>query len=123
MTTPDQTPDELRIAERYLWVLDYVSRCADAVRGGDWDELDDAAQSLARRAGQLAEAARDRHDRSAGPRPHVVVGMVAERNSDSEAAALLHPYRPGATGKTTATSSLRNPFNVPEMAARSARTG
>jgi hypothetical protein len=34
-----QTPDEARIAERYLSVLADVSRCAEAVRRGDWRQL------------------------------------------------------------------------------------
>jgi len=88
VTVPDQTPDEQRLAERYLRVLDYTSRCGDAVRQGDWAELGVVAQSLARRAEQLAEAARDWHDSGIEPRAHVVAGRVAERNSDSAAAAL-----------------------------------
>jgi hypothetical protein len=110
VTTPDQTPDELRIAERYLWVLDFVSRCADAVRQGDWEELNDVAQSLARRAEQLAGAARELQDKTADPRAHVVVGIVAKHNGDSEAAGLLHPNPPGAISKTSASGSLLEPF-------------
>jgi hypothetical protein len=118
VTTPDQTPYEARIAARYLEVLDYVSRCADAVRHGDWAALDDLARTLARRADILAEVVRDRRDpdTDTDPRAYVVVGLVAERNVDSEvidseAAALLHPYRPGATGKTTSTMLL-DPFRA-----------
>jgi hypothetical protein len=51
------TPDEVRIAERYLSVLADVSRCADAVRNGDWQQLAGTADDLCRRAALLAEAA------------------------------------------------------------------
>lgn len=111
MTVPDQTADELRIAERYLWVLDYVSRCADAVRHGDWSELDDAAQDLARRAGQLAEAAHELHDPATAPRAHVVLTIAAEHNRASQVALLLHPNPPGATGKSSA--AMPDPFSHP----------
>ena len=36
VTVAAQTPDEARIAERYLSVLADISRCAEAVRDGDW---------------------------------------------------------------------------------------
>jgi hypothetical protein len=112
MTAADQTPDELRIAERYLWVLDYLSRTAQAVRRGDWYEVNDSAQDLAHRAEHLAEAARELHDETTEPRAHVVVGIVAEHKGDSEAAALLHPNAPGAVSKTIVTGSLLDPFHV-----------
>jgi ABC-type transporter Mla subunit MlaD len=111
VTAPAQTADELRIAERYLWVLDYVSRCADAVRHGDWSELDDAAQDLARRAAQLAEAARELHDPATAPRAHVLLTIAAEHNRDSQVARLLHPNPPGTTGKATA--AFPDPFSHP----------
>jgi hypothetical protein len=52
-----QTPDEARIAERYLSVLADVSRCAEALRDGDWRQLADTADDLCRRAALLAEIA------------------------------------------------------------------
>lgn len=110
MTAPDQTPDEQRLAERYLRVLDYVSRCADAVRQGNWAELRNAAQSLARRAEQLAEAAHDRHDSGIEPRAHVVVSRVA-KHSGYEAVTAVHSYRPGmrAQGMDTTATPLATP--------------
>jgi len=44
MTAPDRTPDELRSAERDLWILAYVSSSADAVRNGD--QLDRTALAM-----------------------------------------------------------------------------
>jgi hypothetical protein len=110
VTTRGRTADELRIAERYLRVLDDVSRCAQAVRDGHWHNLADTADDLSRRAAQLAGAAAELHDPSSQPRAHVVVDIVASHNGDSEAARLLHPVRPGATGKTTA---VADPFRHP----------
>ncbi len=111
MSESQQTPDELRITQHYLGMLDVTSRCTDAVRQGQWDELHDAAQLLARRALQLAESASNRHDRAVDPRTHVVIDLVASRNSDSEAARLLHPHRPSAMAKTT-TTMLLDPFQA-----------
>jgi hypothetical protein len=51
------TPAELRLVERYVWVLDLVSRCGQGIDGGDWYYLADKANDLRYRAGQLAEAA------------------------------------------------------------------
>ena len=112
MTTPDQSTDEQRIAERYLHVLDHLSRCADAVRHGDWDELDTLAGGLARSADQLADAVHEQLDPAASPRAAVVVNIVAEHSAGSEAARLLHPHRPATTSRTGNTASI-DPFTQP----------
>jgi hypothetical protein len=107
VTGPDPTPDELRIAECYLSVLDDVSRCAEAVRAGGWHGLADKADDLCRRAAVLAEAAGKLHHAGTLPRAHVVVDIVASRNRNSQAARLLHP--PG----TIATTAMTDPFTHP----------
>jgi hypothetical protein len=42
LTTP-----ETRLVEQYVSVLDYVSRCAQAIDHGDWFYLHDKADALA----------------------------------------------------------------------------
>jgi hypothetical protein len=51
------TSNELRLVEEYVWVLDFLSRCALGLERGDWFYLYDKAGELQRAAGQLAEAA------------------------------------------------------------------
>jgi hypothetical protein len=112
VTTPDRSTDEQRIAERYLHVLDDLSRCADAVRHGDWDKLDTLARTLARSADQLADAVHEQLDPAVSPRAVVVVDIVAEHGGDYEAAYLLHPHRPATTSRTGNTASI-DPFAQP----------
>jgi hypothetical protein len=112
MTAPNHSPDERRIAERYLQVLDHLSRCADAVRHGDWDKLDTLAQSLSHGADRLAEAVREQHDPATSPRAAVVVDLVAGHGGDCEAARMLHPHRPATTSRTGNTASI-DPFSQP----------
>ena len=112
MTTPDKSTDEQRIAERYLHVLDHLSRCADAVRHGDWDKLDILARTLARSADRLADAVHEQLDPATRPRAAAVVDVVAEHSGDSEAARLLHPHRPSTTSRTGNTASI-DPFTQP----------
>ncbi|HEY5988772.1 MAG TPA: hypothetical protein VIV12_20690, partial [Streptosporangiaceae bacterium] len=61
MTAPTVglTDAELRLAEQYVRVLDFVSRCAQAVDAGNWHDLaakaaqlNDATSGLARIADQ-----------------------------------------------------------------------
>jgi hypothetical protein len=90
----ERTPDELRIAERYLEVCDYLSRCAQAVRDGEWGYLADKADDLSLRAQHLATAA---GDLCAGPPPRArVVTTTIAAHADSEAARMLHPPTPSA---------------------------
>ena len=51
------TPTELRLVERYVWVLDLMSRCAQGLDHGDWYYLADKAGDLERRAAAFAEVA------------------------------------------------------------------
>jgi hypothetical protein len=111
VTSPDQTPDELRIAERYRAVLDDVSRCAQAVRDGKWQNLADTADDLCRRAAMLAEAAGKLRHAGTQPRADVVVDIVASADYDSQAVRLLHP--PGTIAKTAMTDPFTHPGTPP----------
>jgi hypothetical protein len=51
------TGTETRLVERYMAVLDHVSRCGVAIDGGDWSDLLDKARQLERQAGRLVEVA------------------------------------------------------------------
>ena len=94
------TPTELRLVERYVWVLDLVSRCAQGLDAGDWYYLADKADDLAYRAEQLAEVAGEIQqavrDGDRGPRARVVRAAVAHHGRHYRAGRLLHP---GAKGR------------------------
>jgi hypothetical protein len=51
------TGTETRLVERYLAVLDHVSRCGVTIDSGDWSDLPDTARQLQRQAGRLVEVA------------------------------------------------------------------
>jgi hypothetical protein len=51
------TGTETRLVERYMAVLDHVSRCGVAIDAGDWSDLLDNARQLERQAGRLVEVA------------------------------------------------------------------
>jgi hypothetical protein len=78
---------EARIAEPWLWVLDYLARTAQAIRHGDWSEVDDSAQDIARKAHELAEAARDAATEQR-PQADAVMQMIDRR--PTEAALFRH---------------------------------
>ena len=113
MTNPDRTPDELRIAERYLRILDDVSHCAQVLREGDWRSLAEEAAKLARDATKLAEATGKLQNPAGQPRAQLVVDAVSTNNQGSQIAKVLHPVRLGAIVKTTMT----DPFTHPGMQA------
>jgi hypothetical protein len=94
MTTPaTPTDSEIRLVEQYVRVLDFVSRCAQAIDGGDWfylysktTQLQNAADGLARVAGQTWQ------EIDAGrPRREVVRAEVAYAGRHYRAGRLLHP--------------------------------
>lgn len=113
MSDAAQTPDEERLAERYLSVLADISRCADAIRHGNWRQLADDADDLCRRAALLAEAASKVEHAEPAPRGDVVVELVATRDDGSQAARLLHPVRPVGTAPIAKTS-MTDPFTHPD---------
>jgi hypothetical protein len=92
---------ETRLIEQYVSVLDYVSRCAQAIDGGNWHYLGDKAHALAHAAARLDQvadealaAARQRR----GPRPETVGRGVAVHGRHYRAARLLHPDQPRQGG-------------------------
>jgi hypothetical protein len=99
-TTP--TDAEIRLVEQYVRLLDFISRCAQAIDGGDWcylysktAQLQNAADGLTRVATQTwqeIDAGRPR------PRPEVVRAEVAYYGRHYRAGRLLHPHRPPARG-------------------------
>jgi hypothetical protein len=88
------TSDELRLVEEYVWVLDFMSRCALGVDRADWFYLYDKASELQRAAGRLAELAYAAYQASTqgqGPRPEAVRAAVAWHGRHYRAGRLLHP--------------------------------
>jgi hypothetical protein len=112
-----QTPDEVRVTERYLSVLADVSRCAEAVRHGDWRHLAGTADDLCRRAALLAEAASQLEHTGPGPRGGIVAKLVASRNDSSPAARLLHPAGTATIAKTAMTDPFTHPAAQPNPSA------
>jgi hypothetical protein len=91
------TSNELRLVEQYVWVLDFVSRCALGLDRGDWFYLYDKAGELQRAAGHLAEVAHQAYQASTqgqGPRPEAVRAGVAWHGRHYRAGRLLHPAKP-----------------------------
>jgi hypothetical protein len=87
-------PTELRLVEQYVWVLDYVSRCALGVERGDWFYLYDKAGELGTAAKRLSQVAQEAYQASTqghGPRPEVVGAAVAHQGRHYRAGRLLHP--------------------------------
>jgi hypothetical protein len=90
------TSNELRLVGEYVWVLDFVSRCALGVERADWFYLYDKASQLQRAAGQLAEVAHQAYQASTqGPRPEAVGAAVAYHGRHYRAGRLLHPQQRG----------------------------
>jgi len=84
------TPTEERLVERYLWVLDFVGRCSQAIDEGHW-------HYLMEKASQLRGAAEKLEDElvATGGRPKVrpaaVLAAVQYHGRHYRAARLLHP--------------------------------
>jgi hypothetical protein len=89
------TSTEVRLVEQYVSVLDYVSRCAQAIDHGDWFYLHDKAGHLADQAQRLSEIAREAYDAPRRPRVQAVRAAVAWFGRHYRAARLLHPDQPG----------------------------
>ena len=88
------TPTELRLVEQYVWVLDYISRCALGVDRGDWFYLYDKAGDLASAAQRLSQFAHEAYQAATqghGPRPEFVGAAVAWQGRHYRAGRLLHP--------------------------------
>jgi len=92
MATPRLTAAEERLVERYLWVLDFVSRCAQAVDEGNWYYLMDKAGQLTGAASRLEEelgASRGRPK----VRAEAVLAAVRFHGRHYRASRLLHPVQ------------------------------
>jgi hypothetical protein len=96
------TDTEIRLAEQYVSVLDFVSRCAQAIDHGDWfylwdkaGQLEDAASRLTRIA---SETCRDIDAGTPRPRKQAMRAAVAHYGRHYRAARLLHPLEPGREG-------------------------
>jgi hypothetical protein len=98
---PDElTTAEMRLVEQYVSVLDYVSRCAQAIDHGDWFYLYDKADTLAEKAGRLAELAREAYDAPRRPRTAAVGAAVAWQGRHYRTGRLLHPLDPQGGGRS-----------------------
>ena len=92
------TNPEIRLVEQYVGVLDYLSRCAQAIDTDDWFYLYDKSAELAVRAERLAELAAelwrtiDRQRRL--PRRGAITAAVAWHGCHYRAGRLLHPAEP-----------------------------
>jgi hypothetical protein len=96
------TPTEVRLAEQYVRVLDFVSRCAQAIDHGDWFYLYDKASQLHDAANGLQAVAGEAwQDISAGtppPRTPAMRAAVAWYGRHYRAGRLLHPTGPVRPG-------------------------
>ena len=92
------TDVEVRLAEQYVSVLDFVSRCAQAIDAGDWFYLYDKAGQLEDAAGRLARITGETwQEIRAGkplPRTEAIRAAVAYFGRHCRAARLLHPAEP-----------------------------
>jgi hypothetical protein len=99
------TDTELRLVERYVWVLDLMSRCAQGIDHGDWYYLNDKAGDLASRAKQLAEVAGEVaqavRDGRRRPRAQAVCAAVAHYGRRYRVGRLLHPAQPHHPGEAS----------------------
>jgi hypothetical protein len=97
------TTTELRLVERYVSLLDYVSRCAQAIDGGDWFYLLDKARQLEYQAERLTDVAqevwRDIQTEQPRPRTQAVRTAVAFHSRHYRAGRLLHPAKPHHAGE------------------------
>ena len=102
-TQPGRLTDaEVRLAEQYMSVLDFVSRCAQAIDAGNWHYLYDKAGQLEDAAGRLAKITGETwQEIRAGkppPRTEAVRAAVAWFGRHYRAARLLHPAEPHRQG-------------------------
>ena len=92
---------EMRLVEEYVWVLDFLSRCALGIDRADWFYLHDKANQLAAAAGRLSEVAREVYqaaNQGHPPRREVVRAAVAVHGRHYRAGRLLHPVEPRRRG-------------------------
>jgi hypothetical protein len=88
------TTTEVRLVEQYVGVLDYVSRCAQAIEGDDWFYLYDKSAELAVRAEAAAGLWRAIDRQRRVPRRGAIAAAVAWHGRHYRAGRLLHPAEP-----------------------------
>ena len=91
------TNPEIRLVEQYVGVLDYLSRCAQAIDTDDWCYLVAKTAELQRRVAWLHEAADELWqaiDRGHRPRRGTITAAVAVQGRHYRAGRLLHPTEP-----------------------------
>jgi hypothetical protein len=86
------TQDEIRVAEAYVSVLDFVSRCAQAVDEENPYYLWDKAGQLRSAADRLCEVLAESDGRPQ-LRPGALAALVARHGRHYRACRLLHPER------------------------------
>jgi hypothetical protein len=93
------TTTEVRLVEQYVSVLDYVSRCAQAIDSDDWFYLYDKSSELAVRTQRLAELTaelwRTIDRQRLMPRRGAIAAAVSWHGRHSRAGRLLHPQQRG----------------------------
>jgi hypothetical protein len=92
------TTSQARLVEQYVSVLDYVSRCAQAIERDDWFYLYDKSTELAVRAQRLAEVAaelwRTIDTQRRRPPQGAIAAAVAWHGRHYRAGRLLHQAEP-----------------------------
>jgi hypothetical protein len=88
------TGTEVRLVEQYLRVLDFVSRCAQAVDTDDWSYLLDKVRQLeyaAEHRTDVTQAHWQAIEQGRRPRRGAIAAAVAVHGRHYRAARLLHP--------------------------------
>jgi hypothetical protein len=88
------TTTEVHLVEQYLRVLDFVSRCAQAVDSDDWFYLLDKARQLEYAAEHLTDVAQAHWravERGRRPGRGAIAAAIAVHGRHYRAARLLHP--------------------------------
>jgi hypothetical protein len=98
MSAERLTDAEIRLAEQYVSVLDFVSRCAQAIERGNWHYLWAKAHQLEDATSGLRQVAEQTWQQtSAGqprPRAEAVRAAVQHWGRHYQAGRLLHPEPP-----------------------------
>ena len=108
MDITEPTFDERRLTDSYQGVLTAMTRCAQAIRDGQWAQLALTATDLSHSAVLLAVAAGELRQPTTPPRPATVLDAVT-RNHASPIVEMLHPTRASSVAKTAMTDPFTHP--------------
>ncbi len=108
MSITEPTQDEQRLADSYQRVLSELTRCAQAIRDGDWPQVAATATDLSRNAVHLAVAAGELREPGRPPRVEVVLDAVA-RHGTAPITRVLHPPWRGSMARTAMTDPFTHP--------------